>query len=257
MIIKYPNISPPDGQFIDGGPNNLGTIATAEWFNDTQASAKSISQEIYEVLKRGGVAPFDTMDILESNQQLADLLDKRFAGLKTDLTDLYAKLRLACPVGLLGSSVDVKPFNNHWLSLTGELIARSDYPLLYDYFLGLDYKPDSQQLIKLPDARGLVFRSQNKGRFTDVTEIGIGAYQADATQKVTGKSGASVRFVGYPSTGVFYDEVTVAAGAAGGGNGVYFSNFDNSRAARTALEERVKSLGTNAQIFIGLEDLKL
>lgn len=167
---------------------------------------------------------------------------------------LWNSLRLANPVGMLGNSFDTKVFNKMWLSLNGEYISHAAYPILYDYLLTLDYKPNAQQLIQLPDARALVFRSQNKGRFTGVDEIAIGQYQADATQKITGKSGASVRYVGYPSTGVFYDEVTAAAGAAGAGNGVYFSNFDNSRVARTALEERVKAIGVHAQIFIGFPD---
>ena len=86
MIIEYPDISPPNGQFVNGGPNNLGTIVTAEWLNASQASNRAISQEIFEILKRGGIPPFDVMEIPESNHQLANLLDFRFDGLKTDLT---------------------------------------------------------------------------------------------------------------------------------------------------------------------------
>ena len=84
MKTDYPIID--GGEFIDGGPNNLGTVVTASFLNGTQSSLLSLSQEIYEVLKRGGISPFDAMDILEGNQQLADLLDFRFDGLKADLT---------------------------------------------------------------------------------------------------------------------------------------------------------------------------
>ena len=260
MIIEYPDINPPNGQFVNGGPNNLGTIVTAEWLNASQASNRAISQEIFEILKRGGIPPFDAMEIPESNQQLANLLDSRFSGLKTGLTDIYAKLRLACPVGMLGSSVDVKPFNDHWLPLTGELIARNDYTPLYDYLLGLGYKPDSQQLIKLPDARGLVFRSQNKSRFTDVTEVGIGEYQADATQKVVGEQlYVLLNAFTVPNSGALFvkDGAAGAYGSGANSGATRTLTFDNSRVARVALEERVKSLGTNAQIFIGLKDLIL
>lgn len=178
--------------------------------------------------------------------------------LANDYDAIWNKLKLANPVGMLGNSFDVKVFNNMWLSLNGEYISHSTYPILYDYLLGLDYKPNAQQLIQLPDARALVFRSQNKGRFSDVTEIGIGQYQSDATQKLVGTltaiymgNGSTGQTSGPLQSGVAGNFVGVTAGTAQSAANI---NFDNSRVARTALEERVKAIGVHAQIFIGFSE---
>lgn len=172
---------------------------------------------------------------------------------------LWTNIKLANPVGMLSNSVDTKVFNSMWLSLNGEYISRANYTPLYDYLLGLGYVPNAQQLIQLPDARGLVLRSQNKGRFPDVTEIAIGKYQADATQKVYGTfTDISVASQALNATGAFalsqvFNENMVDTGVSREHWRAYF-NFDNSRVARIALEERVKSLGTHAQIFVGFPD---
>lgn len=180
--------------------------------------------------------------------------------LRTHNDRLYEKLKLANPVGMLGNSFDTKVFNHHWLSLNGEWIARNDYPLLYDYLLGLGYKPSAQQLIQLPDARGLVFRSQNKGRFSDVAEIGLGQYQADATQRVVGTNNWQFMLGGGSINGAFtpgnhsgyHGMITVSASSGQGAIGI---TFDNSRVVRTALEERVKAIGMHAQIFVGFGEI--
>lgn len=173
------------------------------------------------------------------------------------IDSLWNSLKLANPVGMLGNSFDAKVFNSMWLSLNGEYIAHANYPILYDYLLSLDYKPNAQQLIQLPDARALVMRSQNKGRFTGVDEILLGQYQADATQKVLGEQFYVVlNMFDPPKSGALYvkDGSVGNYGSGTAGGATRTLTFDNSRSARTALEERVKAIGVHAQIFTGFPE---
>lgn len=176
---------------------------------------------------------------------------------------LHDYIKNMMPVGTILSSFDPTPFNKYFLSLNGELISAATRPLLYAKLLSLGFKPDGQSLIKLPDMRGTVQRAQNKGRFTDVTEINLGAYQADATQKVVGGM-PNVQFGGSNTIGISpspnswavtptgqYGQYGIATTSF---QGIFSMNYDNSRTIRTALEERVKATGAHFQIFAGVED---
>lgn len=172
--------------------------------------------------------------------------------------DIYKYIRnliyMMYPVGSRRTSHIKLPQSKYWVDATGEWFAQPDYPELWAAYLA-EGRPIVKDLMQITDERGTVARAQNKGRFGDVVEVNLGGYQADATQKVIGRHGGTVRYVGYGSTGVFYDTATGMFGAVGSGNGVYIGNFDNSLVVRTALEERVKATGIHVQIFCGLGDL--
>ena len=172
---------------------------------------------------------------------------------------LHDYMKNMMPVGTILSSFDPAPFNKYFLSLNGELISAATRPLLHAKLKSLGFVEDGQGLIKLPDMRGTVQRAQNKGRFTGVDEILLGQYQADATQKVYGAfTDISVATPALSATGAFalahvFNESTVDTGVSREHVRAYF-NFDNSRVARIALEERVKATGAHFQIFAGVED---
>jgi len=55
MIIDIPTVE--GGEFIDGGPNTLGTIVTAEFLNSLMKSSTATTKEIQTILTNAGIAP--------------------------------------------------------------------------------------------------------------------------------------------------------------------------------------------------------
>ena len=245
-------------------PKNAVHNVVTQWFNDRIGSKPTTPQaDWFNMMQSELLAVLVAAEITPNKMDDEQLIKAINVLINHSSINLWDKLKLACPVGMLGNSFDAKVFNNHWLSLNGEYISRVNYPLLYDYFIGLGYAPNAQQLIQLPDARALVMRSQNKGRFSDVTEIELSKYQSDATQKIAGHIGAvQIGQSGLPAGGAFNKSTWTglygqyqSLSTPTTGNGIFSQYFDNSAVARTALEERVKSIGVHAQIFIGFGDL--
>lgn len=172
---------------------------------------------------------------------------------------LHDYMKNMMPVGTILSSFDPAPFNKYFLSLNGELISSTTRPLLHAKLKAMGFVEDGQGLIKLPDMRGTVQRAQNKGRFTDMTEILLGAYQADATQRYMGAMNDIVTSVNSAATFPFriyqevYDRIVDSPTDTMLHKRTYF-DFDNARSVRTAAEERVKATGVHFQIFAGIED---
>ena len=170
---------------------------------------------------------------------------------------LHDYMKNMMPVGTILSSFDPAPFNKYFLSLNGERISAATRPLLHAKLKSLGFVEDWQGLIKLPDMRGTVMRAQNKGRFADVDEIGLGIYQADATQKVLGEQFYVMLYMFEARTtgALFVKDGSVGHYVPGTSAGSTRTlNFDNSRSVRTAAEERVKATGAHFQIFAGVED---
>ena len=241
-------------------PKNAVHNVVTQWFNDRIGSKPTTPQaDWFNMMQSELLAVLAAADITPNKMDDEQLIKAINVLINHSSINLWDKLKLACPVGMLGNSFDAKVFNNHWLSLNGEYISRVNYPLLYDYFIGLGYAPNAQQLIQLPDARALVMRSQNKGRFSDVAEIDLGKYQADATQRVSGVNNWQFMLGGGAVNGPFgagnhsgYHGTFSTSTATG--QGAIGISFDNSRVVRTAAEERVKATGAHFQIFAGVED---
>lgn len=55
MIIDIPTVE--GGEFVNGGPNNLGTIVTAEFLNSLMKSSTATTKEIQTVLEKASIVP--------------------------------------------------------------------------------------------------------------------------------------------------------------------------------------------------------
>lgn len=209
----------------------------------------------------------------------AQFLIDEFMNLKTEDAALKKYIRdliyLVCPVGTRKTSHHYSPSTKYWQNVTGEWFREKDLPELWAYYVGLG-RPIVNGLMQAIDERGTVARHPNLGRFSDVAEIGLGQYQADATQRVVGTLGEFVyqderAFDVGVDTGVFdfkdpsiysrwggYSHVSKVQNIEhlqGGGNRRDGFIFDNAIVARTALEERVKATGIHVQVFCGLGDI--
>lgn len=113
------------------------------------------------------------------------------------------------------------------------------YPDLFAY-LGTTFNTGGEAAgkFRLPESRGEFLRGWDNGRGVDVGR-GVGSYQLDALQNITGSFGGAENS---PSTlGAF-----AAGGAFGtvgpGANGRHVTTFDASRVARTSTETRPRNL---------------
>lgn len=81
MIIDIPTVE--GGEFIDGGPNTLGTIVRASFLNSLMKSSTATTKEIQTVLSKNGIQPDDRV-----HDQLFKAISKMVTDGKVTLTDV-------------------------------------------------------------------------------------------------------------------------------------------------------------------------
>ena len=189
--------------------------------------------------------------------------DTAIKALQQSDKDIYKYIRgliyMMHPVGSRRTSHIKLPQSEYWVDATGEWFAQPDYPELWAAYLA-EGRPIVNNLMQITDERGTVTRAQNKGRFVGLEETLLGGYQADATQKIVGINNWQFMLGSGQMTGPFgagnhsgyHGNFSVSTALGQGAIGI---SFDNSRVARTATEERVKSTTVHVQIFCGLGDL--
>lgn len=142
-----------------------------------------------------------------------------------------------------------------WIKANGAAISRATYAALF-LTIGTTYGAgDGSTTFNIPDLRGEFLRSWDDGRGVD-SGRSFGSEQLDATQRVVGKfrmahasglvSQATAGFVnpfeGTDGASAWRDQIESP------GSGFYAMEFDNSRSARTASENRPRNIALLACI---------
>ncbi|SED12265.1 Phage Tail Collar Domain [Pseudomonas saponiphila] len=131
-----------------------------------------------------------------------------------------------------------------FLEIDGSVQSAATYPDLAAYLGGTYNKGDEGTgNFRLPESRGEFLRGWDHGRGVDLGR-GLGVYQLDALQNITGTiSAADSTGLAQALTGVFSgSSASVTKGNVVAANAYTTVNFDASRVVRTATETRPRNL---------------
>ncbi|GAA5102773.1 hypothetical protein [Wohlfahrtiimonas larvae] len=101
MIIDIPTVE--GGEFIDGGPNTLGTIVRANFLNSLMKSSTATTKEIQTVLSKNGIQPDDRV-----HDQLFKAISKMVTDGKVTLTDVLGTSKTLAASQFLVNEVNKK-----------------------------------------------------------------------------------------------------------------------------------------------------
>ncbi len=133
---------------------------------------------------------------------------------------------------------------DNWIILNGVARSRTAYPALFGLWGTTFGTGDGTSTFGVPDFSGRVPRGLDTSAAVDPdgADRALGSTQEDAMQNLTGTFGVDDRMLNSPPSGVFAVATgSPDTGSEGGGSG-RIVNFDASRQARTATENRMKNI---------------
>lgn len=250
--------------FIDGGPNRLGTLVTAEFLNAVMKSSVSTTKEIETLLKKAGITP-DPKKIDQVYEAIIKAIKEQKASTTEagtqrnataedmlnnadNVTVTPANLSYLLPVGSLVITTSVVQPEGRFLFGNGASVLVSQYQDLfkkYGYMYG-----GSGDRFNLPDFRGRFIRAAS-------TLNAVGISQEDAIRDIVGTTttlqlNSADAGAGFPTGGAFttrssgyfaYFNAGTSPTASGfQGQGSFSFDFKASRVVPTANENRPKNI---------------